>query len=290
MSQTLPIDRLTIEINSQTSVSYYVGGNKQDKPVVLLHGGGTDHALLSWRETISALTKAGYYVVAPDHPGYGNSPLPDYPVTMKNLTTYFARFVAQLELERPSVVGVSMGGAIALAYALREPRNVSTLVLVGSYGFQDNSPWHTLAYYLVRTPGLTAVSNKLIQSNRWLLKQTVKQIIRNPEALTLELLNDVKGALRNEASQKAFGQFQKDEIQRRHNRTNFTERLHELDIPTLIVHGSKDIGVPLAAAERAASRLPNARIVVFKDAGHWTQRDQAERFNALLLEFLDSNL
>ncbi len=290
MSQNLPIDRLTLETDSQTSVSYYVGGNKQGKPVVLLHGGGTDHALLSWRETISALTEAGYYVLAPDHPGYGNSPLPDYPVTMKNLTTYFARFVARLELERPSIVGVSMGGAIALAYALREPRNVSNLVLVGSYGFQDNSPWHTLAYYLVRTPGLTAVSNRLIQSNRWLLKQTVKQIIRNPEALTLELLNDVKGALKNEASQKAFSQFQKDEIQRRHNRTNFTQRLHEIEVPTLIVHGSKDIGVPLAAAERATSRLPNARLVVFEDAGHWTQRDQAERFNALLLEFLNGNL
>ena len=47
MNQNLSIDRLTLETDSQTSVSYYVGGEKQGKPVVLLHGGGTDHALLS---------------------------------------------------------------------------------------------------------------------------------------------------------------------------------------------------------------------------------------------------
>ena len=63
-------------------------------------------------------------MLASDHPGYGNSPLPDYPVTMENLTAYFARLIEQLELVRPSIVGVSMGGAIALAYALREPQNV----------------------------------------------------------------------------------------------------------------------------------------------------------------------
>ena len=67
---------------------------------------------------------------------------------------------------------------------------------------------------------------------------------------------------------------------------NFTEQLVRLEIPTLIVHGDKDIGVPLAAARRAASRLPNARLVTFEDAGHWTQRDYPERFNALLLGFL----
>ena len=287
MSHSLPTDRKALRIDSRTLISYYIGGDRKGKPVVLLHGGGTDHALLSWRETIPALIGAGYYVLAPDHPGYGHSPLPDYPVTMDNLTTYFARFIEQLGLERPSLVGVSMGGAVAISYALRASQNVSRLVLVGSYGFQDTSPWHTLSYFLVRTPGLTAASNRWIQTNRWLLKQTVKQIVRNPKSLTPELLNEVKEALNNRASQKAFGQFQKDEIQRRHNRTNFTEQLVELEIPTLIVHGDKDIGVPLAAARRAASMLPNARLVTFEDAGHWTQRDYPDRFNALLLEFLD---
>jgi pimeloyl-ACP methyl ester carboxylesterase len=54
-----------------------------------------------------------------------------------------------------------------------------------------------------------------------------------------------------------------------------------------MVHGSHDIGVPLKYARRAAARLENASLEVFEDAGHWTQRDYPERFNRLMLEFLD---
>jgi pimeloyl-ACP methyl ester carboxylesterase len=93
-------------------------------------------------------------------------------------------------------------------------------------------------------------------------------------------------AMQNPNSQRAFGQFQRDEVQWNGMKTNYIERLSEIDVPVLIVHGSHDIGVPLEYARRAATRFKNARLEIFENAGHWTQRDDPDRFNQLMLEFL----
>lgn len=283
---------MTTEVTQQTvtlpsgTVSYHVGGDAKAKAVVLLHGGGTDHALLSWRDTLPGLVDAGYRVYAPDHPGYGLSPLPDWPVTLVNLLGYLQAFVTALGLERLTLCGVSMGGAMALGYTLRCPEKVEKLVLVGSYGLQDRTPAHMLSYLLVRLPGASAINTLFLGSNRWLLKESLKQIVRNPSYLTSELVEEVAEALKNRDSQTAFNQFQRDEIRWRRNKTNYTASLSHITQPVLIVHGSRDIGVPLAAAERAATLLPDARLEVFGGAGHWTQRDEPEQFNQLLPTFL----
>jgi pimeloyl-ACP methyl ester carboxylesterase len=66
-------------------------------------------------------------------------------VTLENLLDYLGEFVTALGLERVTLCGISMGGAMALGYALRHPENVEKLVLVGSYGLQDRAPVHTLS-------------------------------------------------------------------------------------------------------------------------------------------------
>lgn len=279
------VERQQVTLPSGTVVSYLVGGNLKATPVVLLHGGGTDHALLSWRDTLPALIAEGYRIYAPDHPGYGQSPLPKWPVTLEHLGQYVREFMIVLEIERAVFCGVSMGGALALGYTLAYPAGVANLVLIGSYGLQDRTPAHAFSYLMVHTPGFAKL-NALFVGNRWLLKESLKQIIRNPTSLTSELVEEVSDSLKNRDAQTAFRQFQRSEIRWRNNKTNYTSVLTQITQPVLVVHGSRDIGVPLAAAERAAGLLPHARFEVFKGAGHWTQRDEPERFNQLLLSFL----
>lgn len=100
------------------------------------------------------------------------------------------------------------------------------------------------------------------------------------------MVGEVFTAMQKTSSQKAFGQFQKDEIEWRGVKTNFINRLGEISQPVLLVHGSRDAGVPVKYARRAADRLPAARLEVFEGAGHWTQRDEPEWFHQLLIEFL----
>lgn len=281
------IEQSTIRLRSGTVVSYCVAGDRDAPTVVLLHGGGVDHAQLSWQDTFGPLVTAGFHVVAPDHPGYGLSPVPSYPVTMDGLQGYLTEFLDQLRLRNVALVGVSMGAAMALGYALAVPGNVSSLALVGAYGLQDKSPAHLFSYLVVRVPGLLSIQPRLMTSSRWLLRQSVRQIVRHDESLTPQLLEQVAAAAAS--SSPAFDQFQRDEIELHRVRTNFTSRLHLIDQPTLIVHGSRDIGVPVAAARRAAQRLPSCRLVVFDGAGHWTQRDVPDQFNRELLRHLGTD-
>lgn len=278
--------RSVVELPSGAVVSYLVGGESGAPPVVLLHGGGVDHGELSWGDAAIPLIEAGYGVVIPDHPGYGESPLPNFALTMGNLTGYLIEFIDRLGLRDVALVGISMGGALALTYTLAVPDNVRSLVLVGCYGLQDKSPAHLLSYVMVRTPGVLALQHKLIASSRWMLRQSVRQIVRNDASLTPALLDQVAVAARHPSSQRAFAQFQRDEIGLTGVRTNLTARLGEINQPTLVIHGSRDIGVPVAAARRAAERLPHARLVVIEGAGHWTQRDVPARFTDLVLEHL----
>ena len=278
--------RETVKLPSGVVVSYVTGGPGDAPAVVLLHGGGVDNALLSWGAAAETLAAAGYRVLAPEHPGYGESPLPDFPVTVPHLLDYLTQFVERLGLRDVSLVGVSMGGAMALGYTLARPKNVRRVVLVGPYGIQDSSPAHALSYLLVRIPGLTTWSAKLTSRSPWLMRQSVRQIVRNPSSLTPELMDQVMDAVRHPTASTAFAQFQRHEIQRHGMRTNFTPRLGEIEQPVLIVQGSRDIGVPVPAARRAADLLPDGRLVVFEGAGHWTQRDCPARFTELMLGHL----
>lgn len=279
--------RHALTLPSGTQISYLSGGPEDGLPVVLLHGAGVDHARLSWTDTFPALLALGCRVYAPDHPGYGHSPLPDWPVTLENLNRYLCEFMDALELERAALGGVSMGGGMALGYALEWPERVSRLVLIGSYGLEEVAPNHASSYWLTRVPGLTAL-NGLLARSPTLLRLTVAQIVRHPESLTPELLKQVADAMQQPDAYRAFTQFQRSEIGRTRLRTNFTARLPELSVPTLIVHGTEDIGVPLEAAQRAAALIPDARLRVFGGAGHWTQRDEPGRFNYELTSFLFS--
>jgi len=269
-----------------TQIAAYVGGPETGTPVVLLHGGVTDHALMSWRKTMPALVDAGYRVFAPNYPGYGASPPDDRITTTDDMIHLLEEMLDFWALPQAVLVGLSMGGAVALGYTLAHQERVKKLVLVGPYGIQDRVPYHFWSYLYLKVPGVLDFSWGLVRNSRSVARMMLNSIIRNPESRTDELLEEVLDAMKNPHSQRTFARWQHDEVRRDGVKTNYTERLHEITIPVLLVHGTHDTGVPLAYAERAASRLPNARLEVFENAGHWTQRDYPDRFNRLLLEFL----
>lgn len=284
-TMTLP-EKQTANLNEDVLIRYILAGDEQGPPVVLLHGGGTDHALLSWRDAIPALVQAGYRVYAPDFPGYGDSPPGRKPAILETLIDYVEQLMDIWGFQRAALTGISMGGAVSIGYTLRHPERVSRLILIGPYGIQDKVPMHALSYFMVKIPGLMSAMWAMMRGSRWAARYSLTSILNNPEARTEAIVEEVYAAMQNPHSQKAFYQFQRDEMQWSGAKTNFTPRLPEISVPVLIVHGEKDAGVPVRYAERAAALLPNARLEVIPNAGHWTQRDYPEVFNRLMLEFL----
>jgi pimeloyl-ACP methyl ester carboxylesterase len=245
-------------------------------PVVLLHGGIVDAASLSWGGVIEPLAEE-FGVYAPDMAGYGESDRPDAPYT----TTYHASVVedalGSLGLSSASVVGLSMGGGVALALAL-ETELVDRLVLVDSYGLGRELPNGLASYVLAQVPALNRLSLAALARSRRLTRASLGNVVEDPDAVPDEVVDELFGLLQHPEAGKAFRQWRKHEVTRQGYRTCYLDRLGEVDVPTLLVHGAEDDVFPVEWAHRAAEALPDARVAVFEGCAHWPPRERPERF------------
>lgn len=266
-------------------IQYFRAG-EQGLPVVLLHGGGTDSAGLTWKLLIEPLAQT-YQVYAPNWPCYGGSaPLPDGDTTQETLIDCLDALLNAWGLDQVALTGVSMGGGAAIGYTLEHPDRVARLVPVDSYGLADKAPYHLLSTLMIRLPLLMNWSWAAVRSNRSLLRQSLQSMIKRPGSLTDELIDEVHELAQSPEPQRAFCGFQRSEGLWGGLRTCYMERLGEIRCPTLIIHGAQDTLVPIRAAREAAARIPGARLHVIEQCGHWAPRDCPEEFNEAVLSFL----
>jgi len=265
-------------------IHYYTSGQGEEA-VVLLHGGGMDEALLSWRYTLPFLG-AHFAVTAPDWPGYGQSEVGAYDLTLEGNAAFLLNFLDALGIERARLVGISLGGGSALQFALDHPQRVSQLVLVDSYGFQSRAPFHRLAYPFIQQDLWVRWTYAWLARSRAMVRWTLGYILANRQAITEDLVEEVYAICRKPGVWKSFYAFQKHEVLPHGLRSVLMERLGELELPVTILHGDRDQAVPLADAQAAAQRLRAGQMVILPNSGHWPQRDHPERFNRVLLACL----
>jgi pimeloyl-ACP methyl ester carboxylesterase len=254
-------------------------------PVVLLHGGGVDSAALSWRETLPALAE-DFTVYAPDWPGYGGSGFPSDPPSTAYYRETLGELLDALGLDRPALVGISMGGGVALGFALDRPDRVSRLVLVDSLGLGGAIPGGRLGYLFTRLPCVSELTWAALRRSRVLAAASLRGIVGDPTALTDDLVDDLVRATNRPDSGRAFRAFQRAEVGPHGLRTNYVDRLPDLSVPTLLIHGEVDPLVPVAWATRAGTLVPNAELRILPDCGHWPPRERPERFVELVGRFL----
>ncbi|MBX3001184.1 MAG: alpha/beta hydrolase [Caldilineaceae bacterium] len=253
-------------------------------PLLLLHGGGIDSAQLSWAEAIAPFAER-YRVYAPDWPGYGKSdPLPGEGYGIERLVNVLAELIDALDLPQVSLVGISMGGGASLGYALTYPQRVANLVLVDSYGLCDSAPFHRLSYWVTRLPAISRWTYGLMRRSRWLTRWGVRAIFAGP--VPEAVVDESFAALQLANAGEPFIAFQRSELRPDRLNTCYAQRLGELSMPVLLIHGDQDTLVPLSAAQEAAQQIPNARLEVMAMTGHWPPRERPAQFNAAVLAFL----
>lgn len=289
--------RLSVEIDGATvSVAEWTAPQPRGTTVLLLHGGGTDNAELSWGELGPALASAGYQVVAPDHPGFGRSAKATWPLTQKALLGYVGELVDRLELDDYVVGGLSLGGGLAIGHALERPGGPRALMLLGSFGFMPRlsdgrlSGLSHYATYLLLRSGLLAAMTRSYAKNPAAIERGLRSIVRNESSRTPELVRAVTVEASSGTALEVFGEWQRDQVLPRGLRTDYTGRLHEITVPTLVVHGDHDSGVAIARARAAAELLPFGRLVEVPGAGHWVQRDRPDIVTSAILDFLESGI
>lgn len=273
----------TVTVNDM-AIQYYQAG-QDGPPVVLLHGGGVDSAMISWSEVITGLAER-CRVFAPDLPGYGGSAKPNVDYTLEFYAGFLCGFLDALGLEKASLAGLSLGGGISLRFALDHPGRVEKLVLVDAYGIMPRNAFHLLGCLYVYTP-FNDLSYRLLARSPSMTRQMLTALV-DESSITDDLLDEVLRALRDPAAGRAFQSFQRSEVRWNGLRSDFTPRLGEIRAPTLFLHGEKDTAVPLKWAERAHAAMPGSRLVVLKGRKHWPLRDNPQEVVEILLDFLAS--
>jgi pimeloyl-ACP methyl ester carboxylesterase len=146
--------------------------------VLLLHGGGYDSASLSYGPSIGPISRS-HRVFVPDWPGYGESDKPDLDYTTEYYVTFLGRLMDALGLEKATLVGISMGGAISLGFSLRSPERVQKLVLVDSHGLGKEVPGRVASYAMVRSPLNRLVWAAMGRSRR-MVKWSLRTVFHDP--------------------------------------------------------------------------------------------------------------
>ncbi len=192
-------------------VHYQAAGDESQPVVILLHGGGIDCAELSWGLLLPELAQT-HRVIAPDLPGYGESERPPRPYGVKFYVDFLTAFLDQLHLQRASLVGISMGGAIALGFTLQAQQRVEKLVLVDSYGLQEKAPFQYLSYLFIKIPGINELTWATMRS-RAMVRYTLQALLCRPGSLTPALLDRAYQEVNRPNARRAWNAFQKDEVQ-----------------------------------------------------------------------------
>jgi pimeloyl-ACP methyl ester carboxylesterase len=256
------------------------------RPVLLLHAGGLDAAGLSFGKTIPALA-GKHRVYAPDWPGFGQSDAMPITWRVEECVDFVGRLLDAFGLQRANLIGVSMGGAFVLGFALRAPERVERLILVDSAGLGDEIPGGLLSYFRVRLPLLEELNWALLAGSRTLARRSLcAALVNREQVLSDEMLDEVVRLARRAGAGAAFRQLQRSEYGWRGLRTNYLHRLSDVKVPPLLVHGTEDRIVPASWAERAHRLMKNSKIEMIPECGHLPPVEKPNLFNRIILGFL----
>ena len=243
-------------------------------PVVFLHAGVGDSRM--WAPQAAGLDDH-FDVITPDMRGYGKSELPAR--SWSPVADVLALMDVLRIREAPHLVGCSIGGGVAIDFALEHPERVSKLVLVGAgVSGQPHDHKYDDLYADVDAAEETndlAVLNEA-EMRLWLVGpgRTTGQVDQRLRDLFLDmngisLKSDFASAPTQKINPPAFG------------------RLEEIKAPTLVVVGDEDLSEIRDIAALLVSKIRGARKAVIHDAAHLPNLEHPEKFNRLLLDFLN---
>ncbi|MGB7096202.1 MAG: alpha/beta hydrolase [Anaerolineales bacterium] len=240
--------------------------------IVLLHGLGASGD--SWQLQIPALTGEGYRVIVPDMRGFGKS---TYPGGGNNPSIMAQDLICLMQLlrqEKFHLVGISLGGTVALQIVLTRPDLVKSLLITNCFAKlrpKRLSLWffYGIRLILVHLSGIETqakyVSNRLFPDpGQKVLREKFREQVNqsNPRGY--------RSTMRSLASFDA------------------SSRVGEIQTPTLVITGGRDTVVPPASQVELAKLIPDAQHIFIQDAGHAVTVEKPDQYNPVILEFLQN--
>jgi 2-hydroxy-6-oxonona-2,4-dienedioate hydrolase len=238
--------------------------------VILLHGlGGSSQV---WQYNIGPLAEK-FHVVVPDQIGFGKSDKPLVNYRIRTYVDFLDQFCRQLKIERASLVGNSMGGWIAIAFAAAFPDRVDKLVLVDAAGYAPPKDLDTRTFFGLNPTtreGMKVLVAKVFYNKMFhtdaAIEQAIAARLAAGDGYTINSITE--SIIRGE-------DFLDDTVK-------------TVKRPTLIVWGREDGLVPLAEGERFNKDIAGSKLVVIDQCGHVPNIEKAAEFNAAAIKFLSA--
>jgi 3-oxoadipate enol-lactonase len=248
-------------------IYYEVAG--QGPAIVLIHGGFGDRRM--WDPQFSLLAR-NYRVVRYDHRGFGNSSAPDSAYTA---TDDMVKLLDHLGIAKATVIGNSVGGGVALDFAIAHPQRVNKVVVVASgangYPFKPED-WATMrtAFEVAEESGVDSAAAL------WLKDPMIAVASRSPRsaALVRQMVLDNKNIFRMQ--NWPWGTLKPPAY----------ERLGDVKVPVLLIVGDQDIAPVQRVAAATAAGVQNGKLIVMEGADHLPQLADPDAFNRHLTAFL----
>ncbi len=238
--------------------------DSKQPPLVLLHGLLGD--LSNWTDTIDELVAHRRRVITPVLPVFDLSLRQTH---VPGLVRHVRGFTDALGLDEMILVGNSLGGHVALLYALRYADDVAGLILSGSSGVYEE---------------IAMGSSVFRRQDRDFIRERTELTFYDPVHATDELVDEMFEIVNDRPRAVRL-----IKIARSAEKEIVTERLKELSMPTLLIWGSDDVITPPDVGEEFRDRLPNAQLHFIDECGHAPMIEHPHAFNELTIDFLEQH-
>lgn len=239
-------------------------------PILLIHGLGADSR--SWGYQFSALASSGFRPIAVDLPGFGQSAPLQRGWNIQAVADQMTSWLSVSGYGNIPVVGISMGGTVALQLAISYPEVVSSLILVSTFACLRPRNFHTASYLFRRIIRVT------MRGGASQAEMVAWHLFPHPEQeglriAMIDLIRDTDPGV-YKAAMRALATF------------DVRKHLANIRVPVLILSGEQDTTVPLDNQRELVEHIPGARQVIIPGARHAVTADHPDSFNAAMLAFL----
>ena len=237
--------------------------------VVLAHAIGCDSRM--WEDVAPRLASR-YRVLRVDVRGHGESPVTPRPYSLAGLAADFTAALERLKVRRAHWVGLSMGGMIGQAFALRHGERLGRLVLANTtstYGPDGRANWDK-RIQLVQDGGLAAIRDMVEQ-------RYFSEDFRRDHA---DIVAKVMGRFMETSPDGYLGCC--DAIAD----LDFSRDLARIGHRTLVIAGDQDVGTPPAMSEAIVAKIPGSKLAILEGAAHLSAAEKPGEFANLVLDFL----
>ena len=255
-------------------LSIFLSGTEASKAIIFVHGFPFDHYM--WDAQVNELSM-NYFCVTYDIRGMGESTVDDGQYTMEMFVDDLEKIIDELKMNRPILCGLSMGGYISLRAIERIQEKFSALILCDTKSSADDNEGK-----LKRATAIKQINNGDFENfiESFVLNCFGEEFVNENYAEYKKVVNrsknnspvGVKGCLMAMAS-----------------RTDTTESLAKINLPTLIICGSEDKLSPPEVMKSLANKISNSKFILVEGAGHMTPIENPQAVNQAIKDFLEDN-